>query len=80
MVPKYMPQGQPISSDKLEAFNAMCGKMENCSKLYTIKEFHKAMQKKKDDNCPSKTTKIKLKEKYDDSVQFAMFVIMLVVF
>ena len=47
MVPKYMPQGQPILSDKLEAFNAMCGKMENCSKLYTIKEFHKAMQKKK---------------------------------
>lgn len=42
-----MPQGQPILSDKLEAFNAMCGKMENCSKLYTIKEFHKAMQKKK---------------------------------
>ena len=79
MVPKYMPQGQPTLSDKLEAFNAMCGKMENRSKLYTIKEFHKAMQKE-DDNCPSKTTKIKLKEKYDDSVQFAMFVIMLVVF
>lgn len=74
-----MPQGQPTLSDKLEAFNAMCGKMENGSKLYTIKEFHKAMQKE-DDNCPSKTTKIKLKEKYDDSVQFAMFVIMLVVF
>lgn len=74
-----MPQGQPTLSDKLEAFNAMCGKMENGSKLYTIKEFHKAMQKE-DDNCPSKTTKIKLKEKYDDSVQFAMFAIMLVVF
>lgn len=74
-----MPQGQPTLSDKLEAFNAMCGKMENGSKLYTIKEFHKAMQKE-DDNCPSKTTKIKLKEKYDDSVQFAMFVITLVVF
>ena len=74
-----MPQGQPTLSDKLEAFNAMCGKMENGSKLYTIKEFHKAMQKG-DDNCPSKTTKIKLKEKYDDSVQFAMFVITLVVF
>ena len=74
-----MPQGQPTLSDKLEAFNAMCGKMENRSKLYTIKEFHKAMQKE-DDNCPSKTTKIKLKEKCDDSVQFAMFAIMLVVF
>ena len=61
MVPKYMPQGQPTLSDKLEAFNAMCGKMENGSKLYTIKEFHKAMQKE-DDNCPSKTTKIKLKK------------------
>ena len=45
-----------------------------------LKNFIKPCKKKKDDNCPSKTTKIKLKEKYDDLVQFAMFVIMLVVF
>ena len=69
LVPKYVSQGQPTSSDKLEAFNAACDKMEDDSK---------AMQKG-NDICPSKI-KIRLKEKYDDSVQFAMFVVIIVVF
>ena len=48
----------------------MCEKMEEDSELYTIKEFHDAMQKERDDVNSLKITKIKLKEKYGDSVQF----------
>ena len=47
-VPRYALRGQPISSDQLAAFNAMCDKIDN-SELCTMKEFHDVMQKERDD-------------------------------
>ena len=67
---KYASRGRPTSSDKLTAFNAICNKLEDDSKLYTIKEFHDALQREGDDVYSWKMTIIKLKEKYVDSVQF----------
>ena len=47
----------------------MRNKIEDNPQLCTKKEFHDAMQKEEDDAYSSKMTKIKLKEKYGDSVQ-----------
>ena len=48
----------------------MCDKMEDQCELYTIKDFQEAMQKLGDDVYSIKMTKIKLKERYWDSLQF----------
>ena len=60
-ITKYASRGRPPSSAKLTAFNFIRGKMEDHFKLYTVKEFHQAMEKIDDDFYSSKMTKIKLK-------------------
>ena len=62
-------RGWPPSSDKLTAFNTMCDKMEGECELHTIKDFQEATQKLGDDVYSVKMTKIKLKERYGDSLQ-----------
>ena len=69
-IPKYASRGRPPSSDKLTAFNTMCDKMEDECELYTVKDFQEAIQKLGDDIDSAKMTKIKLKERYGDSLQF----------
>ena len=69
-IPKYASRGWPPSSAKLTAFNTMCDKMENECELYTIKDFHEAMQKLGGDVYSVKMTKIKSKKRYGDSLQF----------
>ena len=44
--------------------------MEDECELYTVKDFQEAMQKLGDDVRSVKMTKIKLKERYGDSLQF----------
>ena len=44
--------------------------MEDECELYTVKDFQEAMQKLGDDIRSVKMTKIKLKERYGDSLQF----------
>ena len=70
IVPNHVSQGRPTSSDKLAAFSARCDKMEDDSELYTIKLFHDIMQKEGHDVYSQKITKVKVKEKCGDSLQF----------
>ena len=63
-IPKYASRGRPISSAKLTAFNFIRGKMEDDFELFTVKEFHVAMETIDDDCYSSKMTKIKLKPVY----------------
>ena len=48
----------------------MCDKMEDEWELNTVKDFQEAMQKLGDDVYSVKMIKIKLKERYGDSLQF----------
>ena len=69
-IPKYASCGWPLSSDKLTEFNTVCDKMEDECELYTIKDFQETMQKLGDNVYSVKMTKIRLKERYRDSLQF----------
>ena len=69
-ISKDASRGRPPSSDKLTAFNTMCDKMEDECELYTVKDFQEAMQKLGDNVYCLKTTKLKLKERYGDSIQY----------
>ena len=44
--------------------------MEDECELYTVKDFQEAMQKLDDEVYSVKMTKIKMKERYGDSLQF----------
>ena len=69
--PKFPSRGRPASQEKLELFESTCVKLENEMDLYTLQEFHELMRKEASDCYSIKMTKLKLKEKYADSIEFA---------
>ena len=48
----------------------MCDKMDGECELYTVKDFQQAMPKLGDNVYCVKTAKLKLKERYGDSLQY----------
>lgn len=68
--PEYKTPGRPVSSKKMELFVKACEEfLENDFELHTVSEFHDLMGTLGDDIYTVKMTQLKLKEKYQCSIQ-----------
>ena len=70
ILPKRSSKGRPTSTRKVDAFEKTCKLLEDDMELYTVKEFQELMESQNEDVYSMKMTKIKLQEKYGESVQF----------
>ena len=58
LIVKFASHGRPPSSEKLTPCFIMCYKLEDDSKLYTVKDFHEAIEKLGDDANSWNITKL----------------------
>ena len=69
-LPKHTSRGRPSSTEKLESFETVCKFLEDEMELITLAEFQTMMMEQHTNAYSVKMTKIKLKERYQDQIQF----------